>query len=44
MNRIVRAGRGNRPSVIDFCSVRATSSMVTQPLALSFAPGRKWSR
>ena len=40
MKRIVRAGRASLPSLINFCSVRATSRMVTQPLALSFAPGR----
>jgi len=35
----LRAGRDSFPSPINFCSVRATSSMVTQPLALSLAPG-----
>jgi len=40
MKRIVLAGRASFPSLINFCSVRATSRIVTQPLALSFAPGR----
>jgi hypothetical protein len=40
INRIVLAGRANFPSAINFCKVRATSNIVTHPLALSFAPGR----
>ena len=42
--RIVRAGAGIAPSRISLASVRATSRIVAQPLALSFAPGRGWSR
>ena len=40
MKRIVRAGRGIRPSFTSLFSARATSRIVAQPLALSFAPGR----
>jgi hypothetical protein len=42
--RIVRAGCGSFPSWTSLARVRATSRMAEQPLALSFAPGRWWSR
>ena len=42
--RIVRRGAASFPSRTSFARVRATSRIVEQPLALSFAPGRWWSR
>ena len=44
MKRIVRAGRGSRPFATSVESVRAISRIVAQPLALSLAPGRWWSK
>ena len=42
--RIVRRGAASLPSRISFASVRPVSRIDAQPLALSFAPGRWWSR
>jgi len=44
MKRNVRAGGASCFSLMSFCSVRAISRMAEQPLALSLAPGRWWSR
>ena len=42
--RMVRRGGSMRFSATSLDSARATSRIVAQPLALSFAPGRGWSR
>ncbi len=42
--RMVRRGGASFPSRTSFASVRAVSRIAEQPLALSFAPGRWWSR